>query len=599
MHHTSSYFHWYRVLVFAFFLLCASIGCGGGSSTSVGGATTGFEQQPPQNVTITVRLVPNEDPSTSNQEIPAEPDPDEDREFSRVEAALMQNGTVVTLSEVSVLPGAGQTQLSLLAVPPGAYELVVRGYNLDGVLIASSVANLDVGLGAASSITLVLRPGVIVETGPIARPITYTTSPGATLVVGPESGVLSNDTSQGGTASLITGPTQGTLALEADGSFTYTSNPNAADSDSFVYQLSDPNGTAQATATINFTPAGTENLAYIYVSNPTPNGGGGTVTSVAVALDGTLSVVVNEPNVGRPLGIATTPDKRFLYTVNVLGLTLVSYSVDQVTGLISRIGEELDVLVSPQTMAVDPTQRFAYVCHAFGTYTSYLVGANGALSDNPNSPPITTAGFGQSGVPVFNASGNRLYAVNSNLDSITVLAVDETTGQLSFLDPDAPATPTDPGDRPWASVLSRDGNFLYVANYGSDSISSYAFGTNGELVQVSKIAIDDLEPLTLSLHPTLPVLYAAGDGPVNVGGNVYSFSTQTDGSLTEFGTPVPVAQNPKTALVDHTGSFAYVVARTDQIDAYRIGTDGALTVLDSYNFFELSFPSGAVIVPAQ
>src|SRR5262249_49922947 len=54
--------------------------------------------------------------------------------------------------------------------------------------------------------------------------------------------VLSNDYSPNGslTASLVTGPSHGTLNLNADGSFTYTPAPNYNGPDSFVYQATDP-----------------------------------------------------------------------------------------------------------------------------------------------------------------------------------------------------------------------------------------------------------------------------------------------------------------------------------------------------------------------
>ncbi len=52
-------------------------------------------------------------------------------------------------------------------------------------------------------------------------------------------GVLDNDTASGGTISLTTasGPAHGTLALAADGGFTYTPDPDHAGSDGFAYEL--------------------------------------------------------------------------------------------------------------------------------------------------------------------------------------------------------------------------------------------------------------------------------------------------------------------------------------------------------------------------
>ena len=62
------------------------------------------------------------------------------------------------------------------------------------------------------------------------------------LGVGEHSGVLANDTdpqSMPLTASLVSGPTHGSLTLNSDGSFTYTPNTGYLGADSFTYQASD------------------------------------------------------------------------------------------------------------------------------------------------------------------------------------------------------------------------------------------------------------------------------------------------------------------------------------------------------------------------
>jgi VCBS repeat-containing protein len=66
-------------------------------------------------------------------------------------------------------------------------------------------------------------------------------------------GVLANDSDPDGnpiTAQLVTGPTRGTLALNADGSFVYTPNANANGSDSFTYHAFDGQVTSLSPATV-------------------------------------------------------------------------------------------------------------------------------------------------------------------------------------------------------------------------------------------------------------------------------------------------------------------------------------------------------------
>jgi VCBS repeat-containing protein len=95
------------------------------------------------------------------------------------------------------------------------------------------------------------------NTTPVASNDSYATNEDGILTV-TAPGVLGNDTDFDDdplTAALVSGPTSGTLSLNADGSFTYTPNLNFNGTDSFVYQASDGNnGTDQATAAITVTP---------------------------------------------------------------------------------------------------------------------------------------------------------------------------------------------------------------------------------------------------------------------------------------------------------------------------------------------------------
>jgi VCBS repeat-containing protein len=92
---------------------------------------------------------------------------------------------------------------------------------------------------------------------PVAAGDAYTTAEDTVLTV-PAPGVLGNDSDPDGnplTAVLATGPSDGTLSLNANGSFSYTPAANFAGSDSFTYRASD--GTvpsSPATVTITVTP---------------------------------------------------------------------------------------------------------------------------------------------------------------------------------------------------------------------------------------------------------------------------------------------------------------------------------------------------------
>jgi hypothetical protein len=75
---------------------------------------------------------------------------------------------------------------------------------------------------------------------PVAVDDGYSANAGAPLVVGAGAGVLANDSDPDGdamTAELVSGPTNGALVLNGDGSFQYTSTPDFFGSVSFTYRV--------------------------------------------------------------------------------------------------------------------------------------------------------------------------------------------------------------------------------------------------------------------------------------------------------------------------------------------------------------------------
>lgn len=117
------------------------------------------------------------------------------------------------------------------------------------------IAHIDVGAGET----------VVIPLRPQAGDDSYTVAEGSTLTV-PAPGVLANDSDPQGdplTASLLTGPTHGTLTLRSDGSFDYAHDGSETVSDSFVYEARDSGGAASnpSTVTITVTPVNDAPLA--------------------------------------------------------------------------------------------------------------------------------------------------------------------------------------------------------------------------------------------------------------------------------------------------------------------------------------------------
>ncbi|MET3034419.1 Ig-like domain-containing protein, partial [Flavobacterium johnsoniae] len=147
------------------------------------------------------------------------------------------NGTVLTGSAQVITVPNGTVNISASGVitftpsadfnstTPISFPYVITDGNL------TATANIEITVTA-------------VNDAPVAVKDEYTINEGATLNVPAATGVLSNDTDVEGdalTAILVTGPSHGTLILNADGSFTYIHDGSETITDSFTYKANDGN----------------------------------------------------------------------------------------------------------------------------------------------------------------------------------------------------------------------------------------------------------------------------------------------------------------------------------------------------------------------
>ncbi|WP_421658339.1 Ig-like domain-containing protein [Leptothermofonsia sp. ETS-13] len=163
---------------------------------------------------------------------------------------------------------------------------------------------------------------------PVANPDTYNVNLNNSLVVPYTfgtttiAGVLSNDVDTDPlTASLVTGPTQGNLSLNSDGSFTYTPTVVVGGIDTFVYQASDGISSSNATVTITIRDSSAPPTATGDAYNVSAN----SVLSVPLTQgvlrndtdpegDRLSASITTQPTNG---SVTLNPDGSFAYTPNV------------------------------------------------------------------------------------------------------------------------------------------------------------------------------------------------------------------------------------------------------------------------------------------
>jgi YVTN family beta-propeller protein len=302
-----------------------------------------------------------------------------------------------------------------------------------------------------------------------------------------------------------------------------------------------------------------------------PNSAGGIVTAQISASDiaaaGTAAVTVFNPGSGGG-------------SSNSFAFTITTGAVD------------------PQSIAVDPAGKFAYVASSgcsggVGGYVSmYTINpTTGALASV--GPPVTTSEeftdsvtVDPSGMFAFVASSGDVY--DTDFGSVLTYAINPATGALTSTGGGISGLGTDSCCFN-SVVVDPSGKFAYVGNGGalpagsfggSSTVTIFTInGTTGALTSVGTIAAGT-GPDSVAVDPSGKFVYVANENDTSGGaGNVSMYTIDaTNGALTSTGT-ITAGTYPVSVAVDPAGEFAYVANYgSNDVSMYTIdATTGALT----------------------
>jgi VCBS repeat-containing protein len=379
--------------------------------------------------------------------------------------------------------------------------------------------------GNVATVTITVNP---VNAAPVATNDAYSVSENHQLTVAP-AGVLANDSDPDGdplTAVLVSGPSHGTLALNADGSFTYTPAPNFNGTDTFTYKANDGQLNSNvATVTITVTPVNdapvAANDSYNVSENNTLNLAAPGVLANDTDADGDplTAILVSGPAHGT---LALNADGSFNYTpaAGYSGADSFTYKAND--GLLDSNVATVSLTVSDDApvanndsfavsknnpLTVPASGVLANDTDANGDpLTAVLVSgpAHGTLTLNANGSFTYTPAAGYTGGDSFTYKAND-GQLDSNVATVTLTVNDDapvadndsySTDENTPLTVSAPAVlanDTDANGDPLTAVLTvgpshgtvrlnADGSFTYTpgANfYGVDQFSYRA--SDGQL----------------------------------------------------------------------------------------------------------------------
>ena len=251
--------------------------------------------------------------------------------------------------------------------------------------------------------------------------------------------------------------------------------------------------------------------------------------------------------------------------------------------------------VDPQSIAVDPAGKFAYVLNGgcdggVGGYVSmYTINpTTGALTSI--GPPVSTYGFGvYPGSITVDPLGRFAYVTNEGdpwgygdgaNGSVAMYSIDATTGALTST---GKINGNCPGlCFPSPMVVDPSGKFAYVVTGGAGipfSLAIYTIdATTGALTSTGTIAAGGV-PNSVTVDPAGKFVYmATANATPGLAGSVFTYAINaTTEVLTSVGT-IAAGTYPVFVAVDPAGKFAYVTnSGSNDVSMYAIdATTGAL-----------------------
>ena len=359
--------------------------------------------------------------------------------------------------------------------------------------------------------------------------------------------------------------------------------------------------------------------AIVYVTNRGSNDVSGYTINAST---GGLAPSPGSPfvNLSAPSAIAVSSNGFFAYAANRQANNVTAFRVGTNGALLrgestAATPNPTSVGTAPRALAISQDSRFLYVGNSGSdSVTVFSIGTAGVLTrvaqTTGNSNPVGTGGSGPLALTI-SPTGRFLYVVNGTSNNVTAFQV-ETSGLLTQVPPAGPGTNpiSVSGTGPTALAMSPNGQFLYVTNGASNTVTAFQVATSGLLTLVTStgsnpnpVSAGGATPNGIAVASNGAFLYIA-----NGEGNVSAFAMGGNGLLTlvpASGTalnPTPAGSSPAAVTISQDGQFLYVANRGGSVSAYTIVSESG-TLVPLTPLLGNPFPAGtnpsAIATPAQ
>jgi 6-phosphogluconolactonase len=268
-------------------------------------------------------------------------------------------------------------------------------------------------------------------------------------------------------------------------------------------------------------------------------------------------------------------------------LTVQGYTIGLANGSLDAIASPVATGSTPQAMAITPNLGTLFVANeSANSISTYEVNTDGSLTAVSGATPTGSNPMALAMDP----GGRFLFVANQGSNNVSVFSISGTTLTQVNGSPFTTIAPgTFPATGPTALVVPPTGNFLYVANNFTNSVSVFSFdGSSGVLTPAAGSPYTvGLNPSGLAVSPAGTFLLVSNTGSNNVDSfaicvAVSASCTQADGTMTLVsGSPFPAGIGPTDIVFEPNFNFVYVLNRqSSQISQYSFSAgNGVLTAL--------------------
>ena len=326
----------------------------------------------------------------------------------------------------------------------------------------------------------------------------------------------------------------------------------------------------------------------VYVGTYTGDGSDGIYACKFNPVDGDLGPVRLVAKTDNPSFLTTDPDGRFLYAVNEVdsfqnepagGVSV--FEINRESGKLALLQQISSLGKGPCHLSLDKSGRYLMVAnYNSGNFSVFPVRYDGSLGENTAFIQSTGSGADtvrQTGphAHYIQGTGNNKFVMVADLgtDKILIYRFDPATGELT---PNNPAfVALDPGAGPRHFAFAPSGNFMFVLNELSSTVSVFDFDQDSAKLQV-KQTISTLPEQFTGMNTAAEILaghngrflYVSNRGDDSI---VVFYIDKDDGSLT-FVDRVPCGgKTPRNFEIDPTGQWMLVANQdSDNIMLFQI-----------------------------